>query len=153
MSEEVKIPDGVANDEAGILDRQEAVQKAEDEAPLEKEAANKEASPDFALLVQEDVRILREQFSELSSLGDITELENPLRYAALRDLGLTPEEAYLATSRKKRQDNRSHLYPTVPTHSAPPVSAMSESELAAAREIFPSSSDAEIRRLYRKVTK
>ena len=65
---------------------------------------------DYAALAKEDVKILSEEFSELEGLSDITELENPLRYAALRDLGLTPTEAYLATTRRKRErDNRAHL--------------------------------------------
>lgn len=106
---------------------------------------------DYDALAKEDLRILKSEFPELNSLVDISELENPLRYAALRDLGLTPAEAYLATARKRRGDNRSHLHSSVPKHSAFPGPGISESELTAAREIFPDMSDNEIRQLYRKV--
>ena len=114
-------------------------------------SANAENEVDYAAVVEEDIRTLREEFRELSSLTDICELDDPMRYAALRDLGLTPAEAYLATARKRRGDNRSHLHSSVPKHSAFPGPGISESELTAAREIFPDMSDNEIRQLYRKV--
>ena len=111
-----------------------------------------EARINYAELAENDARILREKFPELMWLRNVTELENPLRYAALRDLGLTPEEAYLATSAKRRSDNRAHLHGSVPKRSAPPSSNISEKELIEARELFPGASDAEIRKLYKKVT-
>lgn len=113
---------------------------------------NVEATVDYAAVVQEDIRILKEEFRELSSLSDICELDDPLRYAALRDLGLTPAEAYLATAKRQKKDNRSHLMATH-TVSKSPVGSMSDAELMAAREIFDGVSDSEIRKLYRRVTK
>ena len=94
------------------LSEKEAPPMAEQPEATEAPEENTEAaSVDYAELVREDVRALRSEFSELAGLADITELENPLRYAALRDLGLSPAEAYLATARKERaRDNRSHLY-------------------------------------------
>lgn len=136
--------------------------EAEAEEPTEAEEGNavgkkdeKSDTPpvDYERLAEEDAAELRTLFPELDTLKSITELENPLRYAALRDLGLTPEEAYLATTRRKRADNRSHLNASVPRHSSTPSSSMSEAELAAARELFPDISDAKIRSLYKKVTK
>ena len=126
------------------------------EAPIETESAESTADGedgiDYALVVSEDLRILREEFPELSEIEDICELNNPLRYAALRDLGLSPEEAYLATSKRQKKDNRSHLFATK-TVSVSRNGAMSDSELAAAREIFTDISDREIRKLYKRVTK
>ncbi len=113
---------------------------------------NANSDIDYAAVVEEDLRVLREEFGELSSLTDITELNDPLRYAALRDLGLTPVEAYLATAKRQKKDNRSHLVATR-TVSAAQNGSMSESELSAAREIFVGVSDAEIRKLYKRVTK
>ena len=107
---------------------------------------------DYAELAKSDAEYLREHFAELSDIKDISELENPIRYAALRDLGLTPEEAYLATAKRRRQDNRAHLYTSVPRHTASPTSGISERELIEARELFPGTSDAQIRKLYKKVT-
>ncbi len=106
---------------------------------------------DYAALIIEDVKELKKEFYELSGLSDITELENPLRYAELRDLGLSPREAYLAT-RKRHSDNRSHLraiHNVKSTHQ----NIMSDSEMASCRELFGDISDAEIRRLYKRVTK
>ena len=111
------------------------------------------AETDYAKIVKEDVAALSAEFPELKGLADITELENPLRYAALRDLGLTAAEAYLATSKKRRiRDNRSHLY-GAPIINSKKSGAVPENEMAAAREIFSDMSDAEIRKLYKKVTK
>ena len=107
---------------------------------------------DYAAVVEEDIRILKEEFRELSTLTDICELSDPLRYAALRDLGLTPAEAYLATAKRPKKDNRSHLFATRAV-STSPLGSMSDAELAAAREIFDGVSDSEIRKLYKRVTK
>lgn len=108
---------------------------------------------DYAQLAKEDLIALKSEFSELESLRDISELNNPLRYAALRDLGLTPSEAYLATAKRApKRDNRSHLS-AIGTASYSPQSSMNDAEMAAARELFSDISDAEIRKLYKKVTK
>ena len=107
---------------------------------------------DYAAIAEDDLRILKAEFEELSDISDITALPSPLRYAALRDLGLSPTEAYLATSAHRKRDNRSHLVATR-TVSVSKSGAMSEAELSAAREIFSGISDSEIRRLYKKVTK
>lgn len=137
---------------------QEVIEPAGAEELTEEIAAPAEESTapevDYEQLAQRDVERLSEQFSELRDLKDISELENPLRYAALRDLGLSPEEAYLATTRKRaRSDNRAHLYTSVPRTSSLPRGAISERELEAARDLFPGVSDADIRQLYKKVTK
>lgn len=109
---------------------------------------------DYAAVVARDVAELRSQFSELSELTNITELANPMRYAALRDLGLTAAEAYLATSpRAKRADTRAHLTGTVPKGASLPRGSMSSAELDAARDIFTGMSDAQIQALYKKVTR
>ncbi len=129
----------------------------------EKEAATEAFEPcvetdatdysETADLLEEDLSFLRESFPELSSLADISGLPNPTRYAALRDLGLTPEEAYLATAKREARDNRAHLRAAVPAASKPPYSSMTRREWQAARELFEDMSDSEIEKLYRKVTK
>lgn len=112
-----------------------------------------EVSIDYAAIVRSDVAELSAEFSELNGLTDITELENPIRYAALRDLGLTAAEAYLATTKNRRRaDNRSHLF-GMPMVSSAPTGSMPDRELETAREIFTDMSDAQIRKLYKKVTR
>ncbi len=138
----------------------EAIHDAEIEAP----DANKEqldfAADDTQEETQEnnsydyieDMETLAEEFPELRG-REITELENPMRYAALRDLGLTPREAYLATSGIRIQrDNRSHLGSAVPRGASRPSSKITASELKAARELFDGISDAQIIQLYKRVT-
>ena len=100
-----------------------------------------------------DVMELKRIFPELRDISDVTELKNPMRYAALRDLGLSAEEAYLATrGRAAAYDNRAHLTRSVPG-GASVSREMSRGDYDMAREIFSDLSDAEIRKLYRKVTK
>lgn len=101
-----------------------------------------------------DIEELKEGFSELSEIESITELDNPIRYAALRDIGLSPSEAYLLTSRKiAKQDNRSHLTASVPAAAKSPEIGLGKRELEELRDIFGNISDAEIYQLYKKVTK
>ena len=123
----------------------------EADTPDTKEEDEKEDEVDYEALMKSDLIALKREFKELMYLNDISQLENPLRYGALRDLGLTPAEAYLASCGTKRSDNRSHLYSSVPKRTQAPGTVMSESELNMARELFPNVSDAEIRRLYKKV--
>lgn len=108
---------------------------------------------DIEKALEGELEELRGIFSELESVSDITEIKNPLRYAALRDLGLSPSEAYLAARGPvARGDNRSHLSTSVPKVTGQGAS-MPKDELIRAREIFYGMSDSEIQRLWRKVTK
>ncbi len=109
---------------------------------------------EYEKLIENDLSELKGSFPELSSIKAITDLENPTRYAALRDLGLTPEEAYQATTRRMgKHDNRSHLHSSVPRAASVPGTSMSYKEMESARAIFTGVSDAEIQRLYKKVTR
>ena len=101
-----------------------------------------------------DIDALASQFPELTALNDISELNNAKRYAELRALGLTPAEAYLATAKRSAaKDSRSHLRSSVPGGVGIPHSGMSARQMNEARELFSGLSDAEIRSLYKKVTK
>ena len=121
------------------------------EAPIESENETAEET-NYAEILKADMRELTEEFSASSEIK-ITDLKNPLRYGALRDLGLTPREAYLASGgRKEKTDNRSHLSSSVPRKMASPFSEIPRAELDAARELFADMSDSEIRNLYKKVT-
>lgn len=143
MKEEILAPE-VTSEEVTLDERNETEDNNE---PAPEEA------PDYAALVEEDLEALRGAFPELRGIRNITELDNPLRYAALRDLGLTPREAYLATSeRRYKRDNRSHIVSATPKRGAAPTGTMSTEELRAARSLFDGMSDAEIQSLYKKVT-
>lgn len=135
---------------------QQQIPEANTDCPSEEEKSAEpiaEVSFNYEELAKEDILALREEFPELDGIEDITELHDPLRYAALRDLGFSPREAYIATSKRERgYDNRAHLKSAVPRFAGLPRGAMPESELARARMIFDGLSDSEIRKLYKKVT-
>ena len=70
---------------------------------------------DYAAVLDADMAELRAEFPELEELKDIYDLANPVRFGALRDLGLTAKEAYLASGGKRTvYDNRRHLTASVP---------------------------------------
>ena len=117
------------------------------------ELSDSEGEVDVASEVDSDVEELKSLFPELAELDSITKL-NPTRYAALRDMGLSVSEAYLATTpRETRQDNRAHLTSSVPRGAKSPGSPMTKQQLNQARAIFGDMSDGEIYNLYKKVTK
>ena len=125
--------------------------EGEEYASLSEETTAKEGEVDYERVMAEDLLALKSEFPELSHAQSITELDNPLRYAALRDLGLSPVEAYLATAKRTKRDNRSHLTTAYGKNATPPEGIMTQRELAEARNLFGSLSDTEIRRLYKRV--
>ena len=117
------------------------------------EEPQKEEPIDYVALMQSDVEALKAEFPELAGIRDVTDLNNPLRYAALRDMGLSPEEAYLATAKRANKDTRSHLKAAYGKSAGASGVTMSPFELAAARDLFPGKNDAELQKLYRRVSK
>lgn len=145
MTEENESLENANNDLQETEDFADACQENEQKGELVSEI-------DYSVIERDDLAALKKEFPELSGISRITELQNPLRYGALRDLGLSPTEAYLATHGKRRgADNRSHLVAS-PTVASTPHGVISEREMEAARNIFPDISDREIRKLYKKVT-
>lgn len=109
------------------------------------------AMQEYGRRAEEDARELRAMFPELSALSGIIALPDPIRFAELRDLGLSAREAYLATSGGRRQDNRAHLHSAYPSPAHTPA-GMSDDELRRARELFSDLSDTEIRKLYKRIS-
>ena len=127
--------------------------KEESDVPNETEES-KSQEIDYAALAREDMRELIALFPHLSGKESVAELENPLRYAALRDLGLSPKEAYLATGGyQPKYDNRSHLRSAVPRAASSSDAMLDTRSLEACRELFAGLSDSEIQRLYKKVSR
>ena len=113
---------------------------------------------DYERLAEEDLAALKEQFPALCDMTSLGELENPARYGALRELGLSVREAYLATTTPKERaaspyDNRSHLRSAVSRTHGGTGEQLSAQQMRAARELFSGISDSEIRQLYKRVTK
>ncbi len=131
-----------------------AADSFEDTASSDEEKPEKtDTAAYFDSLMAEDLRALKAEFPALHKLGSITELDNPKRYAQLRDLGLSPSEAYRAsTARGISPDTRAHLTSAAPKFASTPRGMMSDAELSAARDIFDGMSDSEIKRLHKRVT-
>ena len=126
--------------------------EAEQSPAPEAESAQDEV--DYAAVLGADIEELKATFPELGGMKNIDELADPVRFGALRDLGLTAKEAYLASGGKKRSyDNRTHLVSSVPGGARSAADGISRADLDMARDIFGSMNESEIQRLYRKVTK
>lgn len=118
------------------------------------EQSKDEGAVDYEALAESDMAELRREFHEARGLRSIAELDNPVRFAELRELGLSPREAYLATQKTRaRRDNRSHLVGSMPSVRGGSAAQMTRNELYQAREIFSGMSDTEIQALYKKVSK
>ncbi len=94
----------------------------------------------------EDISELADEFPE----GDIGKILENERYAALRQLGLTPKEAYLACGGTQKVKT---AVPKSPISVTRRHQGIPDRDLRMAREIFTSLTDREIKALYMKVTK
>lgn len=107
---------------------------------------------DYAALAARDLGEIKRLAPALAGLSHLAELPNALRYASLRDAGLSVEEAlhaacyaYLAP---RAADNRAHLRSAVPIGAAGTPSRMTATEMREARELFGDLTEGEIERLY-----
>ena len=145
-------PEGASD----VMENEEYVESDDTLLPhtceLEPEGEDEDKYAYYRRLAESDLLEIKREFIDASELSDITELDNPGRFCELRELGLSPKEAYLATQRK-RADTRSHLKSRVPTPASAPKLALTQKELESARELFAGISDAEIQQLYKKVSR
>ena len=111
-------------------------------------------APDYAAMAREDLTVLTAEVAELAGITSLSALPDPARYGELRELGLTPAEAYYATAggRQKRptEASRAHLGASVGRAAATAGIRPTAAELAEARDLFPSLTDREIEALYRR---
>lgn len=118
--------------EAQIDEASESVEYPEDEYSLEKD--------------------MDELTREYKALVTTRKNTSPERYSELRALGLSPKEAFLATSeRRTLRDTREHLGGGMPRAAKSPSTGMSRRELMLARALFDGMSDDQIRALYNKI--
>ena len=130
-----------------------ATEEKEVNTELQNETEAEGADTDYEEILTSDMEELRESFAELGDDFSITDLKNPIRYGALRDMGLTPKEAYLATGgRQRERDNRAHLTVSAPCSATKRNLGIPRSELKIAREIFSDMNEAELQKLYKKVS-
>ncbi len=116
------------------------------------ENAGGDGVTDYAALAADDLRRIKCMAPSLAGLTHLAELPNAMRYAALRDAGLSVEEALYAACHAfvtpQAADNRAHLRSAVPIGAAGTPSRMTAAEMREARELFGDLTEGEIERLY-----
>ena len=136
---EAEFVDNTPIDTECVADNEEAPVEVSEEAPAAEEA------------VGAQINAFDAEASAFYESGLITSRE---RYSALRSMGLSAREAYLATGTGiDRESTKAHLVSSVPSPATAPAGAMSTQEMDAARSLFEGMSDADIRKLYNKVTR
>ena len=118
------------------------------ETPSEDVGAVSEPAEDFS--DGEDLLALQSEFPEMRGKS-LADLPSPRRFGELRELGLSPREAYLATRERVTVGGKSHLRASQPTHSVSRTSAMTAGEMREAASLFPKLSGREIVSLYKRV--
>ena len=114
-----------------------------------KKSENSEDADEVADIAEE----LENLRAESPEITEMREELNEERYLELRALGLTPEEAYLASARpKKLRPTTAHLSDSTPRSMKSRETKIPYTELMRARQIFVGMDDSEIQRLYKKVT-
>ncbi len=147
MDEQILTPDSESAPETAELPETEDPCEENAEEPCTSEDEEAEIKPTLDSELEE----IRREFPEIVEAMAAADAE---RYSELRAMGLTPREAYLASSTPKRPSGgRSHLRDSLPRSAKSPESNMTRRELSAARELFDGLDDGEIQRLYKKVTK
>ncbi len=110
-----------------------------------------------------DLSEVQALYPETKQYGDIEDIPNFRRFAELRDMGLSPKEAYIAANPDAAResvaaavkqgalnDTKKHLRSSVPKGAKDGSVRMSPGELAEWKELFPGKSDKEIVALYRQ---
>lgn len=110
-----------------------------------------------------DINELHSMFPETKDIAKLEDIPNCLRYAQLRDMGLTVKEAYSAANPDGRREavanavkqqtinaSKSHLKSNVPIASKDASVKISRAEMNQMREMFPEKSDKELIALYKK---
>ena len=121
----------------------------------EEEASDSEELSRYETMAEEDLAAivaLRPEYAACRHLGELTFAK---RFAELRDLGLSVEEALAAADRTPpAHGSKSHLHSVLPRTGGERISPMARRDLATAREIFGERlSEKELADLYRRATR
>ena len=153
-------PETVPAPEAETAPRENmpATETAPAEEP-ENEVENRSAEEtgDYEKQAENDLAELKAIDPETAYYRHIGEMPGALRFAELRELGLSVEEAYYAVrgaaDEKPLPDRggRAHLHGSVPGRAASGGVGMTVGEIEAARRLFPNLPDREIASLFRRV--
>lgn len=120
-------------------------------------------APDYDKMAADDLAAIQRAFPGIG-VTDLRAIDNAGRFGALREAGLSVEEAFRATNYERinayvaarardKADGKSHIRSDLPAKgTAAEGFSLSEAELRDARELFPDKSDKEIIALYRSVS-
>ena len=122
------------------------------------------AKQEFDALKKADLEALKPHCPELANLDDLEKMENFKRFTELRDLGLSPLEAYGAANpngirksaaaagkRTAINGTKAHLHSNVPKASGNGGIKISKEEFAMLRSALGDKSDKEIIEIYKKI--
>lgn len=131
---------------------------AGDDETAENTTAEEATEADYGVLMNEDYREICAAHPEAMAFGSLKEMPNLHRYGELRELGLTPSEAYLAavfplSSATLSPDSaeRQKAQPILLRRAACGTAGMSYGEMAEAKALFADLSPRELLSLYRRV--
>lgn len=139
--------------------------KEQDEQRQTEDAKRELARIRFEEKMRADLAEVHEAFPDSRQYKSISDIPNFARFGQLRDVGLTPKEAYIAAnpdavqksvaSAVKQQnlnETKSHLKSNVPKGANNGAGfSMTKAELAQARDLFPDKSTKEIMALYKQI--
>ncbi|MCQ2385326.1 MAG: hypothetical protein MJ078_01425 [Clostridia bacterium] len=130
------------------------VQDQTEEEPEPEDEQNREEEPgyDYEKQAREDLEEIKRLDDRYGDVTHLSQLPFALRFAALRDKGLTVEEALAAaTCRLPKETGKQHLRPSGGRSFGTGDIRMTGKELAAARNLFGNLPDREIISIYRRV--
>ncbi len=137
---------------AEVTESRDGEERSEEDGEREV-AESEEEGVDYARLAKEDLAALKELFPEARTLGSLSDLPNATRYGELRDLGLSPAEAYRAVCAPVRPRGDTRHLAGGGRRLSHAGASMPYGEMEAARALFPGLSASDILSLYRRCTK
>ena len=116
----------------------------------------------FNAKIAADLAEVQAAYPDAKAYASVKDFPNFKEFGRLRDLGLSPKQAYIAshpdavrqnvaaaTRQQSLNDTKKHLKPAVSKASRDNTITMTKRELAECRDLFPGMSDKEIMKLYR----
>lgn len=116
----------------------------------------------FNAKIAADLAEVQAAYPDAKAYASVNDFPNFKEFGRLRDLGLSPKQAYIAshpdavrqnvaaaTRQQSLNDTKKHLKPAVSKASRDNTITMTKKELAECRDLFPGMSDKEIMKLYR----
>ena len=117
---------------------------------------------EFEKKMKADLAELQSAYPETKKLTSITQVQNFAEFGRLRDMGLTPKQAYAAANpdgvrenvaaavkQQSLNETKQHLQSAVPKKAKGDTITMTRKELLEWRDLFPDKSDKEIIALYK----